>query len=263
MFTKKQVLLCAGILVLSTLSFRSVGQLYVGLEAGGNQNYLITNVSNLVSTEYSPKSGFCFAIPIQYKINDWFAIEAAPGFTDKNYQMKRTGFYEGVYQDTKSHYLQLPIGAKFSFGGKKLKGFVDAGGFVAHWSSCHIKGAMPNPLDDKPYGSTLPFASLTIFDYVTPYNYDEKYQFNTTKDNRFEGGVYAGVGLSYEPQKNWSFFTAFKYYDGLTDLQKNYELGGVPRYNETASFTVGFLYKPSFCCLKMKHCHKTTSSTTK
>jgi hypothetical protein len=241
--TKKQ-LLSTGMFFLCVLSYHANAQLYVGLEAGGNQNYLITNVSNLISTEYVPKDGFNIDVPIRYKLNDWFAISATPGFIQKNYQFKRTDYYSGVYEDRRNGYWQLPVSAQFSFGGKKLKGFLDLGGYAAYWGSSRRKGVMPNPLNVPGYNTpNTQTAGYTIFDFTTPYSYNEKYQFNSTSDNRFEAGIFAGVGINYSLNKKCKLFAEYKYYDALTDQQKNYQQELVPRYNETGSITVGFLYK--------------------
>ena len=244
MIIKRKLLLFTAILVLTSLSYLANAQFYVGAEVGGNENYLITNVSNLISTEYVPINGFNIGVPVEYKVNDWFSLKSTPNFIQKNYQLQRTGFYQGVYQESKNGYLQIPVSAQFSFGGRALKGYLNLGGYGAYWASSHIKGDFANPLNYPAYGtSNTAYYSVTVFDYETPYYYDEKYQFNSTKDNRFEFGVYAGLGISYQVAKNYKVFTEFKYYDALTDQQKNYELEQVPRYNETGSISVGFLYQ--------------------
>ena len=259
MIIKSKLLLFAGILSLTSLAYQAKAQFYVGAEAGGNQNYLITNVSNLVSSEYIPINGFNIGIPIEYKVNDWFSLKSTPEFIQKNYQLQRTGFYQGVYQLSKNGYLQIPLSVQFSFGSKLLKGYFNLGGYGAYWASSHIKGAFANPLNYPAYGtSNTAYYSVTVFDYQTPYYYDEKYQINSTKDNRFEFGVYTGLGISLQVAPNYKVFTEFKYYDALTDQQKKYELEQVSRYNETGSVSVGFLYE-----LKKKlHKSKNHSSQT-
>ena len=78
------------------ISTQVKSQLYVGLEGGGTKNYLNTNVSNLVSTEYNPAYGFTIGIPVLYKVNDWLAFQADPGYMQKNYQLARTDFFQGI-----------------------------------------------------------------------------------------------------------------------------------------------------------------------
>ena len=81
-----------------------------------------------------------------------------------------------------------------------------------------------------------------VFDEFTAYNYNEKYAFNTTRDKRLELGVLAGAGLSYQLNETYRVFAEATYYDGLTDLQKNYQQGLVPKYNTSYVFNIGILY---------------------
>jgi hypothetical protein len=225
------------------LSIQAKSQLYVGLEVGGSKNYLNTNVSNLVSTEYNPSNGFSVGIPVLYKVNDWLAFQADPNYIQKNYQLARTDFFEGVYQDNTNSYVQLPVMAHLSFGGKKLTGFLNLGGYGGYWVSYHIKGTMPNILDQPAYTNTESNAQANnVFDEFIPYNYNEKYQFDNTKDNRIELGLLAGVGISYKMNDQYLLFGEARYYQSMTDQQKDYQLNLIPRYNQTVGISLGCLY---------------------
>lgn len=241
---KKIIAYTNTMLVLAVCShLKTNAQFSVGVQAGYNQNYLLTNASSLVSTEYKTLPGFAVSVPVMYSITDWFSVKATPGFMQKNYQMQRTGFYQGVYQNNTNGYVQLPLMGHFSFGGESLRGYVDLGGYAGYWMSAQIKGTMPNILKQPAYtgatgGNQQP---NNVFDEYTAYNYNEKYQFNTTKDNRIELGVLAGAGLSYQLNDAYQVFGEATYYNGLTDLQKKYETGQIPRYNQTYVFSVGVM----------------------
>ncbi len=266
MAVRKKAFSSLAILFMLALSFHVNAQLYIGVEAGGTQNYLMTNVSSLNATEIVPKNGLAISAVIEYKVKDWFSLEATPGFIQKNYQMQRTGYYNGIYEKTTNDYLQLPLAAKFYFGSKKLKGFMTLGGYAAYWTSSHIKGAMPNILNQTAYNpyayeSSDPVVfSQTVFDDYIPYYYDRKYQFDKIKDRRLEFGVSPGLGINYEPSSNISFFAEFKYYDALTDQQKNYQYGQDARYNETGTVLIGFTHKVHFHCKKKAPKAKTTTT---
>lgn len=235
-------LLYPGILLLSLISLQVHAQLYLGIEGGASRNYFHTNVSNLVSTRYNPAYGFTAGIPVLYQVNDWLAVQADPNYTQKNYQMERTDFFQGVYQDNTNAYLQLPVMANFSFGGSRLKGFLNLGGYGGYWISGKVKGRTPNILAQPAFTNTISNAQPNnVFDEFTPFNYNEKYTFNTTKDNRLEFGVLGGLGISYELKNKYRFFGEARYYQSLTDQQKNYQLNQVPRYNETFVFDLGCL----------------------
>ena len=243
-FMEQKKFLLLSFVFFSLLSIQVKSQLYVGLEGGGTKNYLNTNVSNLVSTEYNPSYGFTIGIPVLYKINDWLAFQADPSYVQKNYQFARTDFFQGIYQNNTNTYLQLPLMAHLSFGGQKLKGFLNLGGYGGYWISSHLKGTMPNILDQPAYTNTVSNAQPnSVFDEYTPYNYNEKYQFNNTKDDRIELGLLAGAGLSYEMNDQYLFFGEARYSQSMSDQQKNYQINLVPRYNQTVSVSLGCLYQ--------------------
>ncbi|MEO6837737.1 MAG: porin family protein [Ginsengibacter sp.] len=225
-------------------SIQAKSQLSIGLEGGGTRNYLNTNVSNLVSTEYNSSYGFTVGVPILYQINDWLSFQADPSYTQKNYEYARTDFFQGVYQDNTNSYLQLPLMAHLSFGGEKLKGFVNLGGYGGYWLSSHLKGTIPNVLNQPAYTNTVSNAQPNnVYDEYTPYSYSEKYQFNKTKDNRIELGLLAGMGISYEMNEKYILFGEVRYSQSMSDQQKKYQTNLVPRYNETVGVSLGFLYE--------------------
>ena len=135
--------------------------------------------------------------------------------------------------------------AHLSFGGEKLKGFLNLGGYGGYWLSTHIKGTMPNILDLPAYTNTVSSNAQpnNVYDEFTPYSYNEKYQFDKTKDNRIELGLLAGIGISYEMNEKYLFFGEARYYQSMSDQQKNYQLNLVPRYNETFGVSLGCLYE--------------------
>jgi len=241
----KQIIAYVNLIMVLTLlcHARAGAQFSLGVQAGYNQNYLLTNASGLISTGYKSLPGFSVSVPVLYSITDWFSIKATPGFMQKNYRMQRTGFYQGIYQDNTNGYVQLPLMGHFSFGGESLKGFVDLGGYAGYWLTANVKGTMPNILKQPAYtDATSNEQPNNVFDEYIPYSYNEKYQFNTTKDNRIELGVMAGAGISYQLNDAYQLFGEATYYNGLTDQQKKYETGQVPRYNQTYAFSLGVLY---------------------
>ena len=229
-----------GTLLLSLLSARLNAQLYIGIEGGGTRNYLNTNISNLVSTQYNPAYGFNLGVPVFYQINDWLGVQADLGYFKKNYQMERTDFFQGVYQNTTNAYAQLPVMAHLSFGGSQLKGFVNLGGYGGYWITGKVQGREPNILNEPSYTNATGNAQPnSVFDEFTPYTYNEKYQFNNSKDNRIEWGGLAGIGVSYETEGKANLFVEGRYYQSMSDQQKNYQEGQVPRYNEAFALDIG------------------------
>jgi len=223
------------------ISFTSKAQFYLGIEAGGNKNYLITNNSAQSFTTYNSASGISIGIPVLYQFNEWFALQASPSYTQKNYQINRTGFFQGIYQKNTNGYIQLPIMGNFSFGGEQLRGYANLGVYGAYWLSGNVKGTEPNILNpnDTAYSSSNPSSALNE-NYG--YTYNEKYTFSSIKDNRLELGWVAGMGISYEVNSSYRFFIEGKYTGSFTDQQKKYQTNQVPRYNDTFGISIGCLF---------------------
>ena len=229
------------LLLLLLSGFLAMGvkaQFYLGVETGVTQNRLYTNYDNQAFTSYKKGTGLSIGIPVSYKVNDWFAVQASPSYIQKNYTIERTGYFQGVYQDNRNGYIQLPVMGQFSFGGEQLRGFVNLGMYGAYWAGSRIKGAQLNALNpvDTAYYTVAPaYASGE----VNLYNYNEKYSFNSVKDNRFEFGWIAGIGISYETEQGYRFFLEARHTYSFTDQQKNYMINQVPRYNDTYGINIG------------------------
>ena len=212
-------------------------QFYIGVEGGYNKNYAVTNNSNRAFTNYKPLPGFNVGIPIQYHVNTWLTIAADPSYMQENYRQERSAFFAGVYQNTYNSYIGLPLTAHIVFGGKRLKGFAEAGISVAYWASSRVKGVIPDILDITSGTGN----GSTILSYENPYSYDEKHVFDSKADNRFQAAWVGGLGITYDINKRFQVFAAGRILYDFTDQQKNYEINQVPRYNTTYSIYAGVI----------------------
>lgn len=213
----------------------------IGLEGGYNQNYLLTNVSSLAFTQYKPLSGIMIGVPVEFSFNEWLSLYSDPQFVQKRYKYERTNFFQGVYEDYRNSYVQLPLMAKFSFGGKKLRGYFSGGVYGGYWVSSRIKGTIPNPGDlNMSYDGTNP---TSVFDELNPYSFNEKYSFNNQTDNRWEFGWAAALGIKYDVTNSIQVFVEGRTMQSLTGHQKHYMTSQVPQYNQTYMATAGCLVK--------------------
>jgi hypothetical protein len=235
-FIRKLSALC--FLIASFYCIPLQAQLSVGIEGGYNKNYLVTNNSNRAFTNYVPMNGFNVGIPVQYQLNDWFALTADPTFIQKNYRQERSSFFTGVYQNNYNSYIQLPLTARVLFGAERLKGFIDGGVYGSYWISSRIKGVNSNILDLPDDNGN----SSSVFDFQKPYSYDEKYAFDSKKDNRYEFGWIAGLGVGYDITERYHIFSEARMMYSFTDQQKEYMINQVPRYNTTYGINLGVMY---------------------
>lgn len=203
-----------------------------GISTGYTHNELYTNISNYDYNNYKKEGGFVIALPVQYTIHDWLAVKVEPGFIEKSFSLQQTVPGNPPTRLTnRYHYLQLPLMAQFSFGAGRWRGFTNLGGYGSYWVSGRIKGT---ELDGFNY-IYLPFSNLVQ-------EVNGKYEFDSRRDRRLQFGWLAGGGLQYTVSKKLDVFAEGRYYQDLTDQQKDYMRGQVPRYNMTVSAGIGCLY---------------------
>lgn len=216
-------------------------QWQIGLQGGVARNQLSTETAYFTYTRYLPQTGLHIGVPVRYAIADWVAIRTGAELTEKNYRQERTGFFDGLYQNTRNRYLTLPLGVEFSFGVKRWKGYCGFGGYAAYWTDSRIQGrgvsvfASPEdqPADGDQYTSISQLAPVSAF--------RENYVFDRRKDRRFEAGWTTSAGVRYAFPACQVFLEA-QYRYSLTDQQKNYMLLQIPRYNQTILLTTGVLF---------------------
>lgn len=200
----------------------------VGVDGGVTINSLHTGQSYDYDRHYDSRGSFTVGIPVRYDFNDWFGLQTEVSVMQKNYSMHRSPTYKYFYYDYSNTYLDLPVMARFSFGGKKLRGYLLAGFYLGAWLDSHVEGS------DRQY-----FGGLNGAEYIS---FDTDVEFDSRRDNRFDGGLVGGVGLQYSITRRIGLFAEARYYYGLSDLQKNYMRGRQPRYNNTVAVMLGVMY---------------------
>ena len=210
----------------------AAAQWRVGVTAGYARNTLSMDTGYAYDLRYEARDGFTVGIPVQYDFFDWFGLRADVVFVQKGQKMHRTDVYNAIRTDTRNNYLQLPVMANFSFGGERVRGFLNAGGYVGGWLSGRREGVTRRFFSDAGDENGA----------ITPdnrYEFDEKVPFDSRRDNRFEAGLVGGVGVSYRVAPRVELQAEGRCYYALTDMQKNYMKFRTPRYNTTFVVQVG------------------------
>lgn len=199
-------------------------QIGIGLKGGLDFNSVTRSNSGRIDETYHAKIGADFGLILSYQVNDWFAMRANVEMLSRSHTMKRNlNAVKDIYTDYNNKYLTVPVMADFTFGGTKVRGHFMMGGYFSYWMSANVAG---NTFDI--YDKTIAF--------------DEKMVFNKYH-NRFVAGLVAGPGLSFElSDKVIMEFDALLYYD-LMSYMKVSKVSPDPRYNNTASLTLGVIYK--------------------
>lgn len=218
--------------VLPTMVFTPVlamAQWKVGIEGGMVHNTMLASKCYDYDRHYRGAPGVIIGVPARYDFRDWFGLQAEVSYLAKNYTMYRSDIYMGNFYDYTNSYLNIPIYARFSFGGSKVRGYLLGGGFLGAWFDSYVEG------NQMSYFQT---DGLSYSDY----HFDEKVPFDSRRDNRFDAGLSGAIGVEYQFAKRFSVFVEGRYLYSLTDMQKKYMLKQPIKHNSTFAFQVGFMY---------------------
>lgn len=137
---KQNKWIITGLLFLAAifLSDQAAAQWKVGLNAGYTYNSYSIDTQYAYDFNYDGLGGLTVGIPVEYGILDWLAVRADLTYLQKGNTMSRV--YNPTYRDRRDHYLALPVMARFSFGGEKVRGFLHAGGYMGYWAKSQVQG---------------------------------------------------------------------------------------------------------------------------
>ncbi|MCR5695638.1 MAG: PorT family protein [Marinilabiliaceae bacterium] len=217
---KKLILIVALLGVMNSVH----AQWRIGATAGFDWNHYKIDNHYMTDWHYEGKKGLTLGVASQYGFNDWLALRAEVNYTQKNHRQFRTGQLSDTDYDTKNSYLQMPIMSSFSFGGEKLRGFMNLGIYGGYWLSSAIKGSFFSPL---------------TFEKT---NVDEKVEFVSDRDQRFDFGAVGGVGLEYKIGEHWAAQIETRCYYSTISTQKDYMAIKDPKYNTTIGVQAAFFY---------------------
>lgn len=195
----------------------------VGVTDGGDYNFYSMDKQYMSDLEIQGSPGLTVGISGQYNFKDWLGVRADLNFTQKNYQLHRAMLDKWEYFYS-NDYMQLPMMAAFSFGGKRLRGFCNLGFYTGVWLNSHLSGTDFNLFSGK-------WVSL-----------DENVKLNADRDNRWDAGLLAAAGIEYLMARHWAIQFEARYYHGLTSTTKPYMRVNDYRYNSTLAFQVGVYY---------------------
>ena len=207
-------------LVLPSLAF---AQWRVGVNGGATYNHSTISKHYMTDYQWKDRWGVTLGVMGQYDVNDWLGVRAELDWTQKNYRLTRQIFSHLDYKYV-NNYLQLPVMASFSFGGKQLRGFCNAGVYGGYWLTSGREGTDFNNSSEKVY------------------EFSEDIKFNSERDQRFDFGFVGGIGLEYRFCQRWAAQVEMRYYYSTVSTQKDYMRLSDPRYNSTLGVQAGLWY---------------------
>lgn len=207
-------------LVLPSLAF---AQWRVGVNGGATYNHSTISKHYMTDYQWKDRWGVTLGVMGQYDVNDWLGVRAELDWTQKNYRLTRQILSNLDYKYV-NNYLQLPMMASFSFGGKQLRGFCNAGVYGGYWLTSGREGTDFNNSSEKVY------------------EFSENIEFNDERDQRFDFGFVGGIGLEYRFCQRWAAQVEMRYYYSTVSTQKDYMRLSDPRYNSTLGVQAGLWY---------------------
>jgi hypothetical protein len=192
---------------------------------------------------YGDGHGWTIGIPVRFQFFNWFAVQAEPALTAKNYVYTWASSPDSATyrMDVSNLFLDFPLTANLSWGFPEigLRVYMETGFYVGLWVSGRRRGT----------ASSLTHYTYDVLDMggsiSRPESFSEAYEFDERRDSRFDGGFVTGLGLQYDLRK-LSFFIDARYNLGLADLQKPYYRNFAAQYNDTWTFKTGVLLQGRF-----------------
>ncbi|MBQ5975888.1 MAG: PorT family protein [Bacteroidales bacterium] len=201
----------------------------VGLSLGFDYNDHSANMVYMKGMTYTGLIGVTSGLHVQYNFMPWLGVRAGVMTVMKNYTMTNTVVLEGkvvggAQTNTYNGYLDVPVMAVFSYG-NRFKVHLGLGCYMGYWMVSSRSGVGIPLIGEKG-------------------EFDEDVKFNSTRDNRFDGGLAASAGISLALGKAqaWSLGLEGCYFYGLTDIQKKYMRNLSPRYNTTFAVQLSLSY---------------------
>ncbi|MCB0632043.1 MAG: porin family protein [Saprospiraceae bacterium] len=219
------------ILTLAALAFAifATAQVSVGIKGGMNFNNLnTTEALGELAPDFTNISESNFGLVAEYGITDQFALQTELNFLKKGFTTKANIDNTEVFglnlplggrAETKFSYVEVPLLAKYSFGGEGFQAYLTAGPTFGYATSGRID-TKARVLVDIDLGST----NINLDDI----NY-----------NRFEVGATAGAGISYTTNFG-KFFADARYMHGFTELY-DFPLVDEKVRNQGFGVNVGFM----------------------
>lgn len=195
----------------------------VGVTAGADYNVRSMDMQYMSDFRTEGRWGATVGVSGQYNFTDWFGVRADLNWAQKNYRQYRSVLNVVDYK-YRNNYLQLPVMASFSFGGSKLRGFTNLGVYGGYWMNSSRWGLDYNSFTDRTY------------------DFSEKVNFDSDRDQRLDFGFVGGAGLEYRLSKHWAAQIELRYYYSTTSVQKQYMHVKDYRYNGTTAIQVGGYY---------------------
>ena len=216
---RKKLMLALALMTVLTAN----AQWRVGVTAGADYNVHSMDLQYMDDFRMQGRWGATVGVTGQYDFTNWLGVRADFNWMQKNYRQYRTVLSD-VHYKYRNNYLQLPVMASFNFGGEKIRGFCNLGAYAGYWLNSSRRGGDTNVFSEHSY------------------DFSEKLEFDSERDQRWDCGFVGGVGVEYRLCKHWALQAEARYYYSTTSTRKQYMRVKDYRYNNTSAIQLGAYY---------------------
>ena len=171
------------------------------------------------------------AIPVEYRVNGWFSVASGLRYIGKPYNMAEdttaAGGFDFYSSRNVSHFLEVPVSARFSLGNGTMRGFLGAGAYIGVRFLSTESGRLNSQGFLTTAGTDPGFWGIV--------------ELNPSSDNLFDAGLLAEAGFGCRLGGGELIISA-RYQYSFTSLDREYQKGLVYRYIDTLSVTAGYSF---------------------
>ena len=208
---------------LSLFPIVASAQWKVGMTGGATLNHYTIDKHYMEDWHYDDGWGATFGIMGQYDFLKWkkwqLGVRADLSYLGKKHKEYRTEQRMSYHITNK--YIQLPIAANISWGGK-VRFFAQIGVYGAYWKSMVKEGQV---------GYLIGNTTFTKID-----------DFDSKREQRWEFGYVGGIGCEWLCWEQWRIQMEIRDFYSVTSTQKDYMRIKDPRYNNTIALQGGICW---------------------
>lgn len=212
-----------------------LAQWRIGISGGGDYNFYSADKQYMTDYRIMDWWGFAVGLNTRYDFFPWLGLGWEVNMTQKNHRLTRYVRNAMDYHYS-NYYLQLPVMAHFSFGGRlrdkdgnprasSVRGFANVGFYGGCWLSSRLTGT-----DYNHFSNPSEIIRLNQED------------FNPKRDQRWDCGPVVGLGLEYQFAEHWATSLECRYYYSLINSRKHYMRVRDAAYNSTLVLQIAFDY---------------------
>ena len=213
------------VLVLLLMSQTLSAQWRLGVNAGALYNEYSIDKQFMTDYRYIGSWGYMADVTAQYNFTDWFGLRTGLTACQRNYRQSRYVMEDRLNCLYRNDYLIVPVAAEFSFGGKSLRGLVGLGVYGGFWLNSHRSGVDYNSFDES-----------SVY-------FSENVPFNKEKDQRWDFGYTASLGIEWQVARHWAVQAeAVGYYSVVSSVKQYMAHVKDYRYNTSVGMRAGVIY---------------------